>query len=109
MEGLTLKQVYDFFTKDFQEFLKFHNITTVKAVEIRDFNNLTGEDETVFKITKELSTVKIWEDFPEDELVSTLKELAFRDFVKFGSPAPRQTYSIEILGDHGIISIWELQ
>jgi hypothetical protein len=108
MEGLTLKQIYDFFTRDFQEFLEFHNITTVKTVEVRDFNNLTGKDEPIFKITKELCTAKIWKEFPEDELVNVLKELAFRDFVKNGLPAPRQTYSIEVLGDHGTISIWEL-
>ena len=106
MEGLTLKQIYDFFTRDFQEFLEFHDITTVKTVEVRDFNNLTGKDEPVFK-TRELLTSNL-KDFPEDELVNTLKELAFRDFVKDGSPAPRQTYSIEVLGDHGAISIWEL-
>ena len=108
MEGLTLKQIYDFFTKEFLEFLKFHDIRTVKAVEIRDFNHFTGKDEPVHKITKELHTAKIQNDFPEDELVNVLKELVFRDYVKLGSPAPRHTYSIEILGDQGAITILEL-
>ena len=108
MEGLTLKQIYDFFTRDFQEFLEFHNITTVKSVEIRDFNHFTGKDDPVYRITKELCTAKIWKEFPEDELVNVLKELAFRDYIKLGSPAPRQTYSIEVLGDHGTITILEL-
>lgn len=108
MEGLTLKQIYDFFTRDFQEFLKFHDITTVKSVEIRDFNHFTGKDDPVYRITKELYADKIQNDFPEDELVNVLKELVFRDYIKLGSPAPRQTYSIEVLGDHGTISIWEL-
>lgn len=108
MEGLTLKQIYDFFTRDFQEFLKFHDITTVKSVEIRDFNHFTGKDEPVYKITKELHTSKIQKDFPEDELVNVLKELVFRDYIKLGSPAPRQTYSIVVLGDHGTITILEL-
>jgi len=106
MEGLTLKQIYDFFTRDFQEFLEFHNITTVKVVEVRDFNNLTGKDEPVFR-ARGIFTSNL-KEFPEDELVNVLKELAFRDFVKNGSPAPRQTYSIEVLGDHGTISILEL-
>lgn len=104
MEGLTLKQIYDFFTRDFQEFLEFHNITTVKSVEIRDFNHFTGKDEPVFRIIGN----KIFKDFPEDELVNVLKELIFRDYIKLGSPAPRHTYSIEILGDQGTISILEL-
>lgn len=89
--GLTLREVFKFLLDGLQDFLVRNNVKTVKSVEIRDFNNLTGEDETVFKTDKEFScepykvgsvTIPWLSGFDSSSAVNDLKDLAFRDLYK---------------------------
>lgn len=113
--GLTLREVFNFLLNGLQDFLVRNNVKTVKSVEIRDFNNLTGKDETVFRTEKEFNceplkvssvTIPCLSGFDSSSAVNALKDLAFRDFIIKGLPE-RHTYSVEIVGDSGTFSIWE--
>ncbi len=114
--GLTLREVFNFLLDGLQDFLVRNNVKTVKTVEIRDFNNLTGKDETVFRTDKEFScepykvgsiTIPNSIGFDSVSAVNALKDLAFRDFIIKGLPE-RHTYSVEITGDSGTYTILEL-